>query len=63
MDHIKTVILADLWDTILDRFSATIKSVQAEDIELLLVVKLLESLKSYLKNISHDFDDHEECAM
>ena len=55
MDHIETVILADLWDTILDRFNATIQSVQAEDIELSLVVKLLESLKSHLKSVHNDF--------
>ena len=62
MDHLETVLLTDLWNTLLERFNKTSKSVQAEEIELGTVVTLLESLSNFLF-VRSKFDEFERRAI
>ena len=63
MNHLETVLLTDLWNTVLERFNKTSKSVQAEEIELGTVVTLLESLSSFLISLRSKFDEFERRAI
>ena len=63
MDHLETVLLTDLWNTVLERFNKTNKSVQAEEIELGTVVTLLEALSTFLISLRSKFDEFERRAI
>ena len=52
-----------MWNTVLERFNKTSKSVQAEEIELGTVVTLLESLSSFLISLRSKFDEFERRAI
>ena len=52
-----------MWNTVLERFNKTSKSVQAEEIELGTVVTLLESLSSFFISLRSKFDEFERRAI
>lgn len=51
------LFMITLWTSILERFDATIKSLQRINIDLSCVVKLYESLEMYVCDLRNRFDD------
>ena len=62
MEQLDTALMTIIWHTILERFNATSLCLQKVDIDLLNVVKLYNSLISFLLDTRDTFDDIEEKA-
>ena len=62
MNQLETALMTVIWHTILVRFNATSLSLQKVKIDLLSVVKLYESLITFLLQMRDRFDETEEQA-
>lgn len=62
MERLETALMTVIWHTILERFNATSLSLQKVEIDLLSVVKLYDSLISYLLQLRDRFDETDETA-
>ena len=62
MDKFETAILLALWHDILNRFNEVSKVMQKSDVLLVTVVKLFQSLKSYIDDIREQFTEYESKA-
>ena len=64
MQDFEISILCVLWDSILERFDATSKTIQKIEIELATCVHLYESLLVFVRSLRNDeaFDNFEEMA-
>lgn len=62
MSKLETVFLTIIWNEILQRFNETNKTVQRENIDLKVVIKLIESLSCYVLSMRDRFDEYEATA-
>ena len=62
MERLETALMTVIWHTILECFNATSLSLQKVEIDLLSVVKLYDSLISYLLQLRDRFDETDETA-
>jgi hypothetical protein len=60
MDRLETKFLTILWSDILECFNKTSKTLQKEDMNLEVLLKLIQSLKMYIGDLRDRFD-HYEC--
>lgn len=59
----ETVILLEVWDTVLERFQSVSIQLQKSGLSLNTAVTLLESLLQFVKDLRSQFDDFEAKAM
>jgi len=62
MEQLETALMTVIWHTILERFNTTSLSLQKVEIDLLSVVKLHDSLITFLLQMRDRFDEVEENA-
>ena len=62
LSKLETVLLADFWAVILDRFNQVNKSLQHETLELQSAIKLLTSLQEFLMSLRNQFKVFENKA-
>ena len=58
MENLETIFLTILWNDILERVNKTSKVLQSKDVDILVAMNLLESLKTYLQEIRDKFSDY-----
>ncbi|XP_068203911.1 zinc finger MYM-type protein 1-like [Palaemon carinicauda] len=63
LKKLETVILLEVWDTVLEIFQSASIQLQKPGISLNTAVTLLESLLQFVKDLRSQFDDFEEKAM
>lgn len=63
LKEIETVILLEVWDTVLERFQSTSIQLQKSGLSLNTAVALLESLLHFVEDLRSQFDDFEAKAM
>ncbi|XP_068227950.1 uncharacterized protein [Palaemon carinicauda] len=63
LKKLETVILLEVWDTVLERFQSASIQLQKPGISLNTAVTLLESLLQFVKDLRSQFDDFEAKAM
>ena len=51
MENLETIFLTILWNNILKRVNKTSKVLQSKDVDILVAMNLLESLKTYLQKL------------
>ena len=61
-DQAGTIFLTILWNDILERVNKTSKVLQSKDVDILVAMNLLTSLKTYLQEIRDKFSEYEEKA-
>ena len=59
MENLETISLTILWNDILERVNKTSKVLQSEDMNILVSMNLLETLKTYLQEIRDKFSEYE----
>ncbi|XP_040203750.1 uncharacterized protein LOC120935756 [Rana temporaria] len=59
MENLETIFLTILWNDILERVNKTSKVLQSEDMNILVAMNLLESLKTYLQDTRDRFSAYE----
>jgi len=62
LSKLETVLLADFWAVILERFNQVSKSLQHETLELQSAIKLLTSLLEFLMSLRNQFEVFENKA-
>ena len=59
MEKLETIFLTILWNEILERVNITSKVLQSKDVNILVAMNLLMSLKMYLQEIRYKFSEYE----
>ncbi|XP_040197362.1 zinc finger MYM-type protein 1-like [Rana temporaria] len=59
MENLETIFLTILWNDVLERVNKTSKVLQSEDMNILVAMNLLESLKTYLQDTRDRFSAYE----
>jgi len=59
MEKLETIFLTILWNDILERVNKTSKILQSTDVDILVAMNLLTSLKTYLQEIREKFSKYE----
>jgi hypothetical protein len=62
MKKLETVFLTIIWNEILNRFNETSKTVQKENIDLQVVIKIINSLKFFIQSMRERFGEYEILA-
>lgn len=62
MNKLETALMTVIWNSILERFNATSLSLQNVDVDLITVVKLYDSLRSFVSQMRYNFDSMEAMA-
>ncbi|KAK4300341.1 hypothetical protein Pmani_027458 [Petrolisthes manimaculis] len=63
LKKLETVILLEVWDTVLERFQSASIQLQKSGLSLNTAVTLLDSLLQFVKDLRSQFDDFESKAM
>ncbi|KAG7156522.1 hypothetical protein Hamer_G006491 [Homarus americanus] len=59
MEKLETIFLTNLWNDILERVNKTNKVLQSKDVDMLVAMNHLKSLKTYLQEIRDKFNEYE----
>ena len=59
MEDLEMIFLTILWNDILERMNKTSKVLQSEEVDILVAMNLLESMKTYLQEIRDKFSEYE----
>ncbi|XP_013785780.1 uncharacterized protein LOC106469816, partial [Limulus polyphemus] len=62
MEKLETIFLTILWNDILERVNKTSKILQSQDVDILVAIDLLKSLKAYLREMRDTFSEYEAKA-